>query len=1027
MNMPQNSLYLSLCCSFLLMLNTCLAAAGNETDRIALFALKHEISVDPFQVLTSWNDSIDHCSWQGVTCSSGRVTSLDLEGQNLQGALSPYIGNITFLGVVNLSMNNFHGRIPQEISHLVRLQYLLLSNNTFSGDIPSSLVNCSELITINLIDNNLNGKIFPEISSLSKLRALGLAGNQFTGNIPASYGNLSSLTTLSLMENRLNGNIPHELCSIPRLWFFQVSFNNLTGIIPPCLYNHSYIEMFSVVGNQLEGSLPSNIGFTFRNIRRFYLGSNNFSGLVPVSLTNASRLEVIDFHGNYFTGSLPMEFGNLQNLTNLNFNRNRLGTTTSVDDLQFITSLTNCRNLEMIEFHENFLRGPLPDSISNLSTTLINLDAGDNKIYGSIPEGIQNLINLESIFLQGNSLTGNIPVTIGNFKNLTRLNLQGNLLSGEIPPSLGNLIKLSDLNLGGNKLNGTIPRALENCRNLLNLNLSHNYLSGTIPTQVIGTSSLIASLYLQDNSLNGTLPLQLGGLPNVVTLALSNNNFSGQIPQPLGYCLNLVNLFLDGNFFHGEIPQSMSGLRGLENLDLSRNQLSGEIPEFLESFPLSNLNLSFNQLEGQVPNEGVFKNVSGVSFAGNKKLCGGSAEFQLPPCDKRTKKSGLSIVVIISLVVGILFVIVLVCFVLMCYRKTLLRRSTPANRSSNQANQVSYGELLKATNEFSADNLIGSGSYGSVYKGHLHEFDKIVAVKVLHVNREGAFKSFLNECNALRNIRHRNLTKLITTCSSVDFQGNEFQALVFYFMPNGSLEEWLHPRIDEKSLVPKSLNFVKRLSIAIDVASALEYLHHHFQTPVVHCDLKPSNVLLDDDMVAHVSDFGLSKMFCLDSSSGTSESEVSSIVIKGSIGYVAPEYIMADRVSTQGDVYSYGILLLEMFTKRKPTDDIFVDGLSIHNYAEMALHNSVNDIIDPMVLSEKNVDLLDNASEFNAKERLHECLVWVIRLGVLCSSESARDRVSMKEVVHELHRIRDYHQCKEVLTDKLDLSILIDT
>ncbi|KAL5716195.1 non-specific serine/threonine protein kinase [Ranunculus cassubicifolius] len=1002
MKQPLNFFIHILYCVCLLMLNTS-AASANESDRTTLFTLKRHISVDPFQVFSTWNDSSDHCSWQGIACSSGRVTSLDLKGQNLQGTLSPWVGNLTFLRVIYLTKNSFHGRIPQELGHLVRLQYLFLDGNSFSGKIPSSLVNCSELLVINLNRNNLSGEILPGISSLSKLEALGLFSNQFTGKIPASYGNLSSLTALSLERNNLIGNIPRELCFIPRLWFFQVSVNNLTGIIPPCLYNHSYIEMFSVVGNQLEGSLPSNIGFTFRNIRRFYLGSNNFSGLVPVSLTNASRLEVIDFHGNYFTGSLPMEFGKLKNLTNLNFNRNRLGTTTSVDDLQFITSLTNCRNLEMIEFHENFLRGPLPDSISNLSATLINLDAGDNKIYGSIPEGIQNLINLESIFLQGNSLTGNIPVTIGNFKNLTRLNLQGNLLSGEIPPSLGNLIKLSDLNLGGNKLNGTIPRALENCRNLLNLNLSHNYLSGTIPTQVIGTSSLIASLYLQDNSLNGTLPLQLRGLPNVVTLALSNNNFSGQIPQPLGYCLNLVNLFLDGNFFQGEIPQSMSGLRGLENLDLSRNQLSGDIPEFLESFPLSNLNLSFNQLEGQVPNEGVFKNVSGVSVTGNKKLCGGSAEIQLPPCHK----SGLSIKVIISLVVGILFVILLSCC--MSYRTTLSKGSTPTNGFSNQANQVSYGDLRRATNGFSADNLIGSGSYGSVFKGYLPEFDKIVAVKVLHLSREGAFKSFLNECNALRNVRHRNLTKLITTCSSMDFQGNEFQALVLDFMPNGSLEEWLHPRIDEKRLVPKSLNFVQRLSIAIDVASGLEYLHHYFQTTIVHCDLKPSNVLLDDDMVAHVADFGLSKIFSLASSSDTSESEVSSIVIKGSIGYVAPEYIMADRVSTQGDVYSYGILLLEMFTKKKPTDGIFVDGLCIHDYAEMALHNSINDIIDPMMLLEKNDDVLDNACEFNAKERLHECLVWIIRLGVLCSSESAVQRMSMKEVVKELHRIKDYH------------------
>jgi serine/threonine protein kinase len=204
---------------------------------------------------------------------------------------------------------------------------------------------------------------------------------------------------------------------------------------------------------------------------------------------------------------------------------------------------------------------------------------------------------------------------------------------------------------------------------------------------------------------------------------------------------------------------------------------------------------------------------------------------------------------------------------------------------------VSYSQLVKATDGFSTSNLLGSGSFGSVYKGELEEnpgeTTNLVAVKVLKLQTPGALKSFTTECEALRNLRHRNLVKIITACSSIDNRGNDFKAIVFDFMPNGSLEGWLHHETtDDQTEQQKCLNLLQRVTILLDVANALDYLHCHGPVPVVHCDLKPSNVLLDSEMVARVGDFGLAKIIV--DTSPFSHQSTSSMGFRGTIGYAPP-------------------------------------------------------------------------------------------------------------------------------------------
>ncbi|KAE9608035.1 putative protein kinase RLK-Pelle-LRR-XII-1 family [Lupinus albus] len=850
-------------------------AAGNVTDFHALLDFKNQIVEDPFHIMSLWNDSISHCNWTGITCniSNGRVMYLNLSSQGLAGTVTPSIGNLTFLTRLNLLSNSFYGEFPQEVGRLLRLQRLNIDYNNFGGRIPSNLSRCTELT------------------------GLSAGANNFTGTIPTWIGNLSSLVGISLSVNNLHGSIPHEIGSLSSLTFFGLYGNYLSGTIPSSIYNISSIFYFTVAQNNLDGNIPANIGFTLPNLQVFAGGVNSFTGTIPASLLNASKLEVIDFAINGLTGTLPRNIGILNRLTRLNFEDNRLGTERA-DGLSFLDSLVNCTVLETIGLGGNNFGGKLPRSITNFSKQLRTFSIGSNGIQGNIPVGISNLDNMAKLGLEGNRLTGIVPDELGMLQNLIELYLNGNKFSGRIPSSIGNLSSLTKLFLEENNFEGTIPASLAKCQKLLTLSLYSNNLSGTIPKEVISTSSLSIYLDVSHNALSGTLPYEVGKLVNLGKLVLSENNFSGVIPSSLGSCTILEQLHLQGNHFEGNIPQTLENLKVLQDIDLSHNNLSGKIPEFLGDFKvLRHLNLSYNDFEGEIPKNGIFKNASSISIYGNKKLCGGVPELKLPACtikkaSLQRKVLALKVVIPVALLIFLLF---LSCFIIFsCMIKRSRNGRSMSTATNNLELEISYSEIAKCTGGFSQDNLIGSGSFGSVYKGTLSSDGSIVAVKVLNLEQRGASRSFIDECEVLRSIRHRNLLKIITAISSLDHQGNEFKALVFEFMSNGSLEDWLHPT-NTLQYQTKTLTFIRRLNIAIDVACALEYLHHSCETSIVHCDIKPSNVLLDNDMVAHVGDFGLAT-FLFQESSNVSRQSHRSANLKGSIGYIPPGIFLTSLV-----------------------------------------------------------------------------------------------------------------------------------
>ncbi|KAL8223095.1 hypothetical protein R6Q57_020494 [Mikania cordata] len=934
--------------------------ARNFNDRASLLTFVTRVTSDLGNVLQTWNNSssLHFCNWTGIKCNENRdsVLELDLSGASLHGTISPEISKLTRLTVLDLSRNFFEGGIPREIGYLSELEQLSLSSNLLRGRIPF------------------------ELGFLHRLQYLDMGSNKLEGDIPFGLfcNGSSSLEYVDISNNSISGNITiNEECDATELRFLLVWSNRLTGRVPRALANSTKLKWLDFESNFFEGELPCEIVRNLSNLQFVYLSYNRFSGPLErffSGLTNSPHLQELELAGNRLSGEIPDVIGNLS------------------------------KRLTQLHLDGNQILGEIPPSISNLlNLTLLNLSS--NFLNGTIPKELCQMSKLERLYVSDNLLSGKIPLCFGNVSKLGLLDLSKNRLSNSIPDTFSSLSQLRKLLLHNNLLDGNIPTSLAKCVNLEILDLSHNQITGSIPTEFARLSTLKIYLNISYNHLNGPLPLELSKMNMVLAMDLSSNNFSGPVPAQLGSCIALELLNLSNNALSGPLPDSIGKLPFLETFDVSRNKLAGNIPEsFQTSSKLKKLNFSFNNFSGNIS----FPFLQMDSFVGNPGLCSSSISGMMI-CKNTRKKQAIRLAVLLSLVAIATLIMSMIPLVMKSkskrkFSKLFSRKSVyeeDDERKDQNYPKISHQELMEATGGFNSSSLIGSGRFGQVYKGILRDNTKI-AVKVMsYVKTDEIISSFNKECEVLKNIRHRNLIRIITICSRPDFK-----ALVLPLMQKGSLENHLYPR---DGVV--HVDLVQLVRILSDVAEGLAYLHHYAPVKVAHCDLKPSNILLDDDMHAVLSDFGIARLVKdeadkFPTAAGGSPSVSSTDgLLCGSIGYIAPEYGMGRRATSQGDVYSFGVLLLETVTRKRPTDMFCHENTSLHEWVKSHYPNKLETIIRQTLV--KYPPLTPNTTSFNVN-MLHDMVLEIIELGLICTQQNPSTRPTMLDVAHEIATWKEY-------------------
>ncbi|KAM3306606.1 hypothetical protein P3S67_013476 [Capsicum chacoense] len=964
-----------------------------------------------------------------------RLKFLDLSFNNFRGKVPSWFGFLHQLQFLYLGNNSFTGSIPSSFSNISKLETLNLKSNSIEGQIPKVIGSLLNLRVLNMGGNKLIGFIPMSLSNASRLETLEISYISLQGNIPEGIDNLHYMKVLSIQYNQLMGSIPFKIFNISRIEIIGFTRNSLSGSLPnglcsglPILKglylskNNLYGHMLTSLSNWI---IPQEIG-NLVNLAELGMEDNQITGSVPISIFNISLLQTLTLEQNNLSGFLPREIGNLTKMQILYLDENRFTG-------EMPKEIRNLVELETLDLMVNSFSGRLNMEIFNISRLRI-ISLTLNNLSGSLPPNMCSIIpNLEELYLDGlTNLVGTIPYSISICSKLTNLDLAGNKLTGLIPNSLGYLT-LQYLNLGGNNLTSdsslSLLTSLTNCRNLTFLDISFNPLfgvllasmgnlstflkkfyannckiKGRIRNEHLGNITSLKEMHLGSNKLSSNIPPSLGNLQDLVVLDLSSNNmvdslppeignlkavtkmdlsmnlFSNGIRREIGGLPTLVHLSLKHNKLQGSIPNSVSNMVGLEFLDLSHNNISGIIPKSLEKLQnLKYFNVSVNKLYGEMPSGGPFKNFSSKFFIYNETLCG-SSRFSVPPCPTSSKhRSNRKKVLVLFLLLGIALVFVPSIFVFLWirYRRGKRAPQKPDSLAAITRERISYYELLQVTDALSESNLIGSGSFGSVYKGVLRS-GAAVAVKVFNLQLDVALKSFATECEVLRSLHHRNLVKVITSCSSL-----EFKALVLEYMPNGSLEKYLYSR-------NYFIDIRQRLSIMIDVACALEYLHHGCSSSVIHCDLKPSNVLLDEDMVAHLSDFGISKLL------GEDQGDLFTKTL-ATLGYIAPDmplkYGLEGLVSTKCDIYSYGVMLLETFTRRKPNE--FEGDLSLKQWVCYSLPDAVMDVVDANLVTQMGSHL----------QMELDVVASIMKVALDCCAESPARRTNMKDVVEMLQKI----------------------
>ncbi|PKA47046.1 LRR receptor-like serine/threonine-protein kinase ERECTA [Apostasia shenzhenica] len=707
------------------------------------------------------------------------------------------------------------------------------------------------------------------------------------------------------------------MCQLTGLWYFDVKNNSLTGNIPPSIGNCTSFQVLDLSYNQLSGEIPFNIGFL--QVATLSLQNNKFTGRIPSVIGLMQALAVLDLSCNRLSGAIPPILGNLTYTEKL------------------------------------YLQG--------------------NMLTGSIPPELGNMTRLHYLELNDNQLAGHIPPELGKLTDLFDLNVANNYLEGPIPDNLSSCVNLNSFNAHGNKLNGTIPRAFKKLESMTYLNLSANHLKGPIPVELSRIGNL-DTLDISTNKISGPIPSSVGDLEHLLKLNLSNNHLFGSIPPEFGNLRSIMEIDLSSNHLSGPIPQEFGLLQNLMLLQVENNNLSGDITFLTNCLSLSTLNVSYNNLFGDIPTANNFSRFTPASFIGNPGLCGYWFGSQCQSSQVPVRAT-ISKAAILGISLGALFILLMI-LVAACkphnpptfsdgYLHKPITNISPklVILHMNMALHV-YDDIMRMTENLSEKYIIGYGASSTVYKCVLKNC-RPVAIKRLYSHYPQCLKEFETELETIGSIKHRNLVSL--QGYSLSPLGN----LLFYdYMENGSLWDLLHGPLKKKKL-----DWVTRLRIADGAAQGLAYLHHDCSPRIIHRDVKSSNILLDKDLEAHLTDFGIAKSLCINKAH-------TSTYVMGTIGYIDPEYARTSRLNEKSDVYSYGIVLLELLTGRKAVDN----ECNLHHLIlAKAANNAVMETVDP--------DIASTCGDLGAVKK-------VFQLALLCTKKQPADRPTMHEVARVL-------------------------
>ncbi|KAL8162936.1 hypothetical protein V2J09_014425 [Rumex salicifolius] len=952
-------------------------------DLLGLIVFKSDLH-DTKNMLSSWNeDDESPCSWSFIQCdpNTRRVTEISMDGLGLSGKMGRGLKELQSLKILSLSNNNLSGNIATEISQLpMGLKSLNLSHNRFSGQIPSSIANLKSLRVLDLSENMISKSIPDNIFADCSLHYLSLARNSLEGPLPSTLSKCTTLNVLNLSNNHFTGYpfLNTGIWSLGRIRVLDLSMNEFSGLVPVGMLALHNMKKLHLQGNQFSGPIPFDIGFC-PHLNELDLSRNEFIDGLPDSLRLLKSLTILDLSNNKLTGEFPFWIGNL-------------------------TSLVS------IDVSKNGLRGSLPMSIGSLSS-IQSFVLSDNNLNGIIPSSLASCTQLTTIQLRGNAFGGSIPDYLFSM-GLENLDLSWNKLSGSIPPGSSRLFEsLLAMDLSGNNLRGNIPPEMGLFTNLGYLNLSWNNLNSRIPPE-LGYLQKLTVLDLRYSALYGSIPGDLCESRSLTVLQLDGNSLSGQIPAQIANCSALKLLSLSQNRLGGLIPCTMVKLKRLQILRLEFNQLNGEIPTELGTLQdLVAVNVSYNKLVGRLPQEGIFPSLDRTSIEGNLGICSpllrGPCKMNVPkplvldpyaypdkihsheaePRDHHHRFLSLSAIIAMAAAIAILAGVIIITLLNATARRkieTVTYKATESmfstsSRSFDQGGSPSMGRLILfdssssggwTTNPESLFTNASNNIGGDVYKTTLEQGGRTVAIKILpNSNILQHPEDFDREVRLLGRVKHPNLVPLRGY-----YWTPQLQLLVSDHISNGSLQTERPP-----------LLWATRFKIMLGTAKALAHLHHSCSPPIIHYNLKPSNILLDESYNAKVSDFGLMRVLA------KADRNVMSNRFKGAFGYMAPELTCQGlRVNEKCDVYGYGVMMLEMVMGIRPMEN-GEDNVVV-----------LNENVRVLMEQGKMLECVDESMGNYPEDEV----LPVLKLALVCTSEAPSNRPSMAEVVQILQVIK---------------------